>query len=371
METPGTTGASTRMLTFRSGGWVLVATGVFMLVILVWAVGGAFMRLGSPLIGDGRNVESYGFDLQRCTVPREFLVAGGLRKDALQSLDDPEVVTGDDVARINADQHGKFLVATDRVIGVTLNGESRAFPLLIMQCHEIANDTLGGVPIAVTYNPLGDAVVVFDRRADGEVLEFGVSGLLYNSNLLMYDRRPDAAGESLWCQLLCRAVAGPRADTTLTVLNATVTEWGRWFGDHPGTTVLRRIPRMAKRYQETSYDSYFRTAKLMFPVSPEIPTDGPAPKDRLIVVDAGGQRGVYLTDRISRDSGAVATGAARSWQTRLGDTTLLFSTWPDSREVTVMTVPPGRPIKTIHALWFAWHSMYPQETPLDAGLEAP
>ncbi len=359
MDTPG---APARMLTFRSGGWVLVAAGLFTLIILVWAVAGAYMRLGSPLVGDGRHVESYGFDLQRCVVPRHLLVAGGLRKDALQSLNDPAVVPGDDVARINADQHGKFLVTTDRVIGVTLNGESRAYPLLIMQCHEIANDTLGGVPIAVTYNPLGDAVVVFDRRADGEILEFGVSGLLYNSNLLMYDRRPGAAGESLWCQLLGRAVTGPRAETRLTVLNATVTEWGRWFADHPGTTVLRRDPRMAKRYQETSYDSYFRSARLMFPVSPAVPADGPGPKDRLIVVDAGGRRGVYLTEQVSRMAGALAAG---TWQTRLGDTTLLFSARPGSRSVTVTTVPPGRPITTIHALWFAWHSMYPQEQPMD------
>ncbi len=279
---------------------------------------------------------------------------------------------GDDVERINADQHGKFLVATERVIGVTINGQSRAYPLIIMQCHEIANDTLGGVPIAVTYNPLGDAVVVFDRRADGEILEFGVSGLLYNSNLLMYDRRPDAAGESLWCQLLGRAVAGPRAETSLTVLNATVTEWGRWFADHPGTTVLRADPAMAKRYQETSYDSYFRSARLMFPVSPATPADGPGPKDRLIVVDAGGQRGVYLIDQVSRMAGAAGSmAAAGTWQTRLGDTTLLFSARPGSRTVTVTTVPPGRPITTIHALWFAWHSMYPQEQPLLTPVRAP
>lgn len=367
MDAPGTPPAPVRMLTFRSGGWVLVMAGVFMLIILVWAVAGAYMRLGSPLVGDGRNVESYGFDLRNCLVPRELLVAGGLRKDALQSLTDPAVVPGSDVERINADRHGKFLVSTDRVIGVTLNDESRAYPLLIMQCHEVANDTLGGVPIAVTYNPLGDAVVVFDRRAGGETLQFGVSGLLYNSNLLMYDRRPDAAGESLWCQLLGRAVTGPRAETRLTVLNATVTEWGRWFADHPGTTVLRPDPRMAKRYQETSYDSYFRSAKLMFPVSPEIPADGPGPKDRLIVVDAAGHRGVYLIDQVSREAGAAgATGATGSWQTRLGDTTLLFDARPGSRSVTVTTVPPGRPITTIHALWFAWHSMYPQELPLGA-----
>jgi len=241
--------------------------------------------------------------------------------------------------------------------------------------HGLCQDASGRIHVAHTVHKSserGDAVVVFDRRADGEVLEFGVSGLLYNSNLLMYDRRPDAAGESLWCQLLCRAVTGPRADSRLTVLNATVTEWGRWFANHPGTTVLRREPRLAKRYQETSYDSYFRSAKLMFPVNPAAPADGPGPKDRLIVVDAGGQRGVFLTEQVRRRTGAAgATGTSGSWQTRLNDTTLLFKARPGSRSVTVTTVPPGRPITTIHALWFAWHSMYPQEQPIGAGVDAP
>ena len=120
-------------------------------------------------------------------------------------------------------------------VTVTLNGESRAYPLLVMQCHEIANDTLGGVPIAVTYNPLCDSVVVFDRRVGDEVLEFGVSGLLYSSNMLMFDRRPDALGESLWCQLLGRAISGPLVDTPLAVLDAAVTDWAGWLADHPGT----------------------------------------------------------------------------------------------------------------------------------------
>jgi len=149
--------APQRLFTFRSGGWVLLATGLLTLSIFLWAVAGAFVRVGSPLIGDGKTVESYGFDLSACTLDRALLVAGGLRKDALRSLDEPEVFPGLDVADFNARQRGKYLVSNDRVIGVTVNGASRAYPLMVMQCHEIANDTLGGVPIAVTYNPRATA----------------------------------------------------------------------------------------------------------------------------------------------------------------------------------------------------------------------
>ncbi len=348
--------ARQRMFTFRSGGWVLLVAGLFTLGIFLWAVAGAFVRVGSPLIGDGRTVESYGFDLAACTVDRTFLVAGGVRKDALRSLDDPEVIDGRSVADVNAKQRGKYLVSADRVIGVTLNGVSRAYPLLVMQCHEIANDTIGGVPVAVTYNPLCDSVVVFDRRVGDAVFEFGVSGLLYNSNMLMYDRRPDAAGESLWCQLLGRAVTGPRVDTPLTVLDAAVTDWAGWLRDHPDTTVLRPDPRMTKRYKETSYDEYFRSAALMFPVAAD---DNDLPdKERVIIVNTATDRGVYLADQIIRDT------ESGTWDTRLGDTLLRFTPRPGSRTVTVTTNPPGVPITKTYALWFAWHAMHPLDQPV-------
>lgn len=347
--------APQRLFTFRSGGWVLLVAGLLTLGIFLWAIAGAFMRVGSPLIGDGKTVASYGFDLGACTLDRDLLVAGGLRKDALRALVEPEVIRGRDVADFNSRQRGKYLVSNDRVIGVTLNGASRAYPLLVMQCHEIANDTLGGVPIAVTYNPLCDSVVVFDRRVGGEVMEFGVSGLLYNSNMLMYDRRPDAAGESLWCQLLGYAVAGPRVGTGLTVLDADVTDWAGWLAAHPGTTVLRPLPRMAKRYKETSYDGYFRSGELMFPVTTD--DDGPPLKDRVIIVTAASERGVYLADEILRRTGSG------TWDTRLGETRLRFTARPGSRTVTVTTDPPGLPVTKMYAMWFAWHAMQPQDRP--------
>ena len=353
--------APQRLFTFRSGGWVLLVAGLLTLGIFLWAIAGAFVRVGSPLIGDGTTVASYGFDLGACTVDRDLLVAGGVRKDALRSLDEPAVFPGRDVADFNSRQRGKYLVSNDRVIGVTLNGESRAYPLLVMQCHEIANDTLGGVPVAVTYNPLCDSVVVFDRRVGGEVIEFGVSGLLYNSNMLMYDRRPDGAGESLWCQLLGRAIAGPRVDTALTVLDAAVTDWAAWLAAHPGTTVLRPDPRMVKRYKKTSYDGYFRSAQLMFPVATD--DEGPPAKDRVIVVTSASVRAVYLADEILRRSGS-GTGGSGTWDTRLGETRLRFTPRPGSRTVTVTTDPPGLPVTKMYAMWFAWHAMQPQDRPV-------
>ena len=117
------------MLTLRSGGWLLLLAGLFMSGVFVWAVAGAFKRDGGPLAGDGRTVETYGFDLDPCLVPRDLLVAGGVRKDAIRALIDPPVITGPDVAEVNARSYGKYLVSSDRVIGVSINGASRAYPL--------------------------------------------------------------------------------------------------------------------------------------------------------------------------------------------------------------------------------------------------
>ncbi len=280
-------------------------------------------------------------------------MAGGLRKDALRALVDPPVITGDDVKRLNEQGYGKFLVTTDRVIGVSINGEARAYPLLIMKVHEIANDTLGGMPIAVTYNPLCDSVAVFDRRVDGRVLEFGVSGLLYNSNLLMYDRRPDGGDESLWSQLQARAVTGPAAAAghRLRVLDVVVAYWGDWLKEHPDTTVIERDPRMARRYKETKYETYLLSSALMFPVDPPPPADGPPAKQRMIAVTADGQTGVWATAEIARH--AAASGA---WHTRLGNRQLSFRTRPGTDVVTVTAIPADPPIETIYALWFAWHA---------------
>ena len=351
-----------RLFTFRSAGWVLLLSGLFTAAIVVLALAGALWRSGPPLVGDGRNVDTYGFDLTTCLVARDQIVAGGLRKDALRALVDPPTILGDDVTGINAKLYGKYLVSADRVIGVTVNGESRAYPIQILNVHEIVNDTLGGVPIAVTYNPLCDSAVVFERHVGGETLQFGVSGLLYNSNLLMYDRRPNAQGESLWSQLLCKAIAGPAAesDRRVRVLHASLVSWADWLSGHPQTTVLDLDVKRFKRYQETRsrYNDYLRSSKLMFPVDPPPPVDGPASKDRVLAVEADGMRQVYTVAEV-----AERANANGSWTTTLGNSTLRFHYRDDPETVVVTSEDSDAALQVIYAFWFAWHAMWPDDVP--------
>src|SRR6266850_5000306 len=200
-----------RLFTFRSGGWVLVLAFAVTLVGTIWNLAPLLNPKRVRPRGDGRTAASYAFDLRSTLVPKGKIVSGGMVTDALPPLTEPKAITLARLAGLETIGRGKYLVPSDKVIAVVVDGASRAYPLRVLVWHEVVNDTVGGVPIVVTYNPLSEGIAVFDRRVAGETLAFGVSGLLYQSNLLMYDRRPERAAESLWSQLQARAIAGPAA----------------------------------------------------------------------------------------------------------------------------------------------------------------
>lgn len=355
---------SVKLLDWAAGGWTLAVSGLLcVLIVAYWA---SRLPLRTPTIGDGRTVASYGFDLSTALIPADQIRAGGFPKDGLPALTNPEVFT---IAQADAHaealkraHQGKFLVAPDRVVAVRLNGQARAYPLKILNWHEVVNDTLGGEPICVTYNPLCDSAAVFSRRVGDDVLEFGVSGLLYNSNLLMYDRRAapgseaSSAGESLWSQLQCRAVAGPAAarGARLDVLPAAVMPWGEWQSLHAGTTVLAPDRSREKLYRRT-YEPYFGNDRLRFPVSPAAPGGLPKKTPVLAVADGERWRVFKLPDvaaLVDRDSGSwsppvSAGGSALRIQYRGGEHPTAWAQTPD-----------GELAPSVTAFWFAWYAMH-------------
>lgn len=282
-----------RMLTFRSGGWVLLMTAVVCLAMIFWAFL-SWRTASGTRIGDGVTLDSYGYDLSTLLVPREALIPAGISKNReIRAIAEATHYSLAEVDRQTAEERGKYLVSSDRIIGVELNGEVRAYPLNILFVHEIVNDELGGVPIAITYNPLADSAAVFDRRIDGETLTFGVSGLVYQSNLVLYDERPptSAMNESLWSQVQARAIAGPAAarGERFTIIPAQLMSWAEWRTLHPDTSVLARDPNLLKRYKRT-YNQYFDSDKLHFPVEPLPPeSDVQALKSRMIVAFVNGE----------------------------------------------------------------------------------
>ncbi len=288
--TDSSTAHARARLTFASGGWVILLAAIIVTAIAVFALLGVVN--GEKPIGDGRDPETYGFDLTSFTLPRESLVGSGNPRDFLRSLDLPATRAGADVAPTNASERVKYAVPTDRVIGVEVNGELRAYPLRLMNVHEIVNDVLGGVPIAVTYSPLCDSAVVFDRRVGGATLEFGVSGLLINNNLVLYDKQVEATGQpgaqptvqpSLWSQLAFRAVAGgaaTRGEKLTIIPGVEVSTWASWFRSYPATTVALPIDGNQRRMKEFDYERYWADGRVNYPlvaIPPATAHDGTIP----------------------------------------------------------------------------------------------
>ncbi len=307
------------MLTFRSGGWVLLLAVVIVGAIAAWRISVIIATYDQRAIGDGVTLESYRFDLDNLLVPRERLrpISRSLRRDGLPVMNDP--------AKIPAEQFEKDipklgemrkLLPDDYVIGVTINGESVAYPTWILDWHEIVNDTVGGRPILVTYSGVCASAVVFDRTIAGRIRRFGFSGLIYNSNLVMYDYAgddDDAHVPSLWSQLQMRAISGPLAGTSLEPLPAQLIEWRDWHAAHPETTVLLPEPHRKRVYKRKAYSTYLRDDTLKFPVDP-LPGDGRPYKTRIVAVrQAPGDWQVLTRDEYRADPTLAALPQAHSF----------------------------------------------------------
>lgn len=193
-----------------------------------------------------------GFTLDNSLVPRDEIQSGGPPKDGIPALRAPKVVSSADA---------DFLRDEDLVVGFQQGDDARAYPLKVLNWHEVVNDTVGGRGVAITWCPLTASAVVFDRAAGDDTLTFGVSGLLYQGNVLVYDHQT----ESLWSQLGQRSVAGKRAGRALAALPAEVTSWGAWRAAHPKTRVVSTNTGHQRDYETDPYDQYHRSTGLMFP----------------------------------------------------------------------------------------------------------
>ena len=277
------------------------------------------------------------FDLSDLTIPPEEVRHGGPPKDGIPALTDPAVV---------AASAANYLAEDDMVIGVEFGGEARAYPLAILDLHEIVNDTVGGRPIAVTYCPLCDSSVVFDRRSTNGVREFGVSGRLYNSNVLLYDRR-DSGVESLWTQMGAVGLSGPGAGEALPRLPLEVTDWGSWKSRHPATTVLTAQTGHRRTYDRTAYAGYFTTDRLMFPVTAY---DDQAPaKTPVLAVTSAGESRAY---RISAGSKEVDR------RETLGGASFDLTHDASSGRLRIENADPM--VEWCYTFWFAWSAFHPE-----------
>ena len=274
---------------------VLLIAGVAGLAALVVGLGlwirgssrASDSAAGSPPTGrtasatdDELSVGTIGWrtNFKRHTVPLGEFMSGGPGKDGIPAIDAPRFVS--------VSEASSFLEAREPVVQLELGGEARAYPLQILIWHEIVNDEVGGTPATVTFCPLCNTTIVFDRRLDGRLLDFGTTGNLRNSDLVMYDRQT----ESWWQQFGGEAVVGELAGRKLRTLPAAIVAWEDFERAHPDGKVLSHDTGYTRSYGENPYAGYDSVdSPPFFPVAGG-DDDRLPPKERVVFIERGGEQ---------------------------------------------------------------------------------
>jgi hypothetical protein len=287
-----------------------------------------------------------GFSLSGATVPVEEIIDGGPGRDGIRSVDAPEFVPVPEAS---------WVVDETPVLGVEIDGDAAVYPIHLLEYHQIVNDTLAGVPVVVTFDPLTGTPRAYRRRVDGKVLDFGVSGLLYNAGFLMYDRET----ESLWSQFEGRALAGPLAGQVLTRIPIHQEPVAAWILRHPGSRVLARPELKKLDYRHSPYKAYWLEDRIPFPVKDR--DERFHAKEVVLGLESKGVARAYLGSIVNAAGGRVRDEFAGHEIEILYDTDLGLFAWE---------LPPG--IDATESYWFAWKAFHPdteiwRPKPVDAG----
>ncbi len=283
-------------------------------------------------------------DFEMHSVPFDEFLSGGPSKDGIPAIDAPQFVSVNDAG---------FLRPREPVILLDVEGDVRAYPIQILIWHEIVNDEVGGLPVTVTFCPLCNTAIAFDRRSNGRVLDFGTTGNLRNSDLVMYDRQT----ESWWQQFSGEAIVGELTGTKLTQLPARIVSWEAFERDHPRGKVLSRATGHSRSYGSNPYAGYDDVSSPPFFVTANGDDDRLPPKERVVYLE-GEREAVAIPFSVLRERREVAVelegrelvvrwapGVASS----LGDATIA-----DGADVgAAQVLEEGRPVAFHEPFWFA------------------
>ncbi len=272
------------------------------------------------------------------SIPLSEILSGGPPKDGIPSIDRPKFVSARE-----ADEH---LAADDPGLGLFFRGVARFYPYQILVWHEIVNDTIAGEPVLVTYCPLCATGIVFERRVGGVPQEFGVSGKLWQSNLLMYNRTGDAATESLWSQVLGEAVVGPETGERLAIIPADAVRYGDWKRVHPDTEVLSRETGALRAYGLDPYGDYYTSRAVSFGAA--FSDARLHPKAFVFGVEIRGTFKAYPREALPRGvlRDEVAGVPIEIEKSEIG-------------EVRFFAGPGREPLPAVGGFWFSWLAVHP------------
>jgi Protein of unknown function (DUF3179) len=214
-------------------------------------------------------------DFSKHTVPLSEFLSGGPGKDGIPAIDEPKFVS--------VGEADEWLGEREPVIELEVGAEARAYPIQILIWHEIVNDTVAGEPVAVTFCPLCNTALAFDRRLDGRVLDFGTTGNLRSSDLVMYDRQT----ESWWQQFGGEAVVGELAGAELKPVPARIVAWEEFAARHPGGDVLSRDTGHNRAYGANPYRGYDDVDSGPLFGAQNSDDNRLAPKERVVFIERG------------------------------------------------------------------------------------
>ncbi len=281
-----------------------------------------------------REVATLSDGTQYIVNPSEIL-GGGPPKDGIPSIDDPTYVT---VAEAD-----EWIADNELVLALEYNGVKRVYPLQIMVWHEIVNDEIDGEPLLVTYCPLCGSGIAYKPVIDGERVEFGTSGKLWNSNLVMYDRKTD----TYWSQIDGVAIVGELTGMQLEAVSIDTVVWRDWKQEHEDSEVLSQDTGHNRDYGRDPYGSYYEDSNLFFPVDNE--DKSVHPKTVIFGVEVEGQFVAYREDDL------IAQG---SIEDEVNGVPLLIER-DEVGKVTITRTDTGEEIVKERGFWFSWYAFHP------------
>lgn len=280
--------------------------------------------------------EKKGFDLTRVSIPLDEIKDGGPPKDGIPSIDKPTFITASEAT----------MEKGGRVLGVVFNGVAKAYPISILNYHEIVNDRFGNAPVVITYCPLCASGLAFDAVVDERTLTFGVSGLLYNSDVLLYDRET----ESLWSQLKNESVSGEMKGRSLVKIATANTTWGKWKKNHPKTLLLSEKTGFNRDYSRNPYPGYAQSARIYFEVAEM--DESYHPKEMVVGLEINGKHKAYPFSELSKSGEPEIEDAFQGQKL-----SIRFDAKSQSAEI---RDAKGNIIPTVMNFWFAWYAFYPE-----------
>ncbi|MBN4079511.1 DUF3179 domain-containing protein [Beggiatoa alba] len=318
-----------RLITNKHVRWIIYP----LLLIALWFWQSPQWLHAGP--GDGLN---NGFDLSNALVPIAQIKHGGPGRDDIPAISDPRFISA---------SQADFLNDNDRILGINLNGETKAYPIRILNYHEIVNDRFGNdsdnTAVLVSYCPLCGTGMAFLAARNGEDFDFGVSGLLYNSDVLLYDRQT----ESLWSQIRKQAVAGPLKGQHLEQIPLEHTRWSDWRARYPHTRVLSQDTGHRRDYSRSPYAGYADSEQLMFEVSARDRRFHP--KEWVIGITLNGVTKAYPFSRLP--------SGQHELHDQLGGQTIRLVFDAANRSGRIYAADKLLPSTTSY--WFAWYAFHP------------